>query len=290
MTKKVAEQLVEQLSEVGIKHFYAIAGDSLNSVNEAIRQSGRLQWIHVRHEESGAFAAAAESALSGIGCCAGSSGPGHVHLINGLYDAHHSHCAVVAVASTCPSGLFANGYFQTTDTDKLFADCSCYNAVASTPTQFAVMMPAAIRHAISCKGVAVVGLPGDVARAEAVEAHRVFAHTDSDVVPSREQLKLLVEITGSSQRVVLFCGNGAVGARDCVLELARRLNAPVVCTFRAKMALAYDNPYYVGMTGLLGLPSAYEAMREADMILMLGTDFPYSAFIPTGCRIAQIDI
>ena len=170
MAKKVANQLVETLSEAGVKRIYAVTGDSLNEVNEAVRKNEEVQWIHVRHEETGAYAAGAEAQLTGLpGCCAGSSGPGHVHLINGLYDAQRSGAPVIAIASTIPTGEFGTEYFQETNTIKLFDDCSYYNEVATTPQQFPRMLQSAIQSAISRKGVAVVGLPGDLAKQPAAK-------------------------------------------------------------------------------------------------------------------------
>ncbi len=291
MSKNVAKWLVEQLEKVDIKHLYAITGDSLNSVNNAIKESEKVRWIHVRHEESGAFAAEAEAELNGIGCCAGSSGPGHVHLINGLYDANHNHASVLAIASTCPSREFGGNYFQETHTSKLFEDCSIYNEVASTPLQADRMFTAAIRNAICKKGVAVVALPGDVAAMEAVGSNvKLPDHTHHCCKPSNGELLSLISMLKSSKRIAIYCGVGAIDAKGEVLELARRLQAPIAYTYRAKMCFEADNPYRVGMTGLLGVPSAYIAMHEADMLIMIGTDFPFSNFLPNKCRIAQIDI
>src|SRR5437763_8164380 len=169
MSKIVAEQLVDMMAKAGIKRVYAVTGDSLNFLNDAIRRDGRIQWIHVRHEEAGAYAASAEAQLNGLACCAGSSGPGHVHLINGLYDAHRSGAPVLAIASTCNTYEYGTDYFQETNTIKLFDDCSCYNQVANTPRQFSRMAQAAIQHAVHKKGVAVLGLPGDLTDIDAEE-------------------------------------------------------------------------------------------------------------------------
>src|SRR5580704_17757950 len=170
MARKVSDQLVEMLIENGVKRIYAVAGDSLNFFNDAIRRNGKIKWIHVRHEEAGAYAAAAEAELEGIACCAGSCGPGHIHLINGLYDAHRSHVPVIAIASTINTNEFGMDYFQETNTIKLFEDCSCYNQIATTATQVPRMFQIAIQHAIAKKGVAVFGLPGDVAQMQAAES------------------------------------------------------------------------------------------------------------------------
>ena len=282
MGKKVADQLVETICRAGIRHIYAVTGDSLNEVNDAVRRAGTVRWVHVRHEESGAFAAAAESELNGIACCAGSSGPGHVHLINGLYDAHRSNCPVLAIASTCPSDQFGTGYFQETDPIRLFDDCSGYNQMAVTPAQFARMLPAALQHAIHRREVAVVGLPGDVAASPCAESPGASGPLPSHGIyrPLDGELRQLAEMIGSAERITVFCGIGAREAHDEVVRLAAMLKAPVAYTFKAKMEVQYDNPYEIGMTGLLGLPSAYGAMHESDLLLLLGTDFPYDCFCP----------
>ena len=291
MAKKVADQLVETLVDAGIKRIYAVTGDSLNEVNDAVRRNGKLQWIHVRHEEAGAYAAAAEAELNGIACCAGSSGPGHVHLINGLYDANRSGAPMLAIASTMHTDEMGTDYFQETNTLKLFADCSVYNQIATTPKQFPRMLQAALQHACSKKGVSVLGLPGDVAMADAEEIlTETGLLTHQPIIrPSDQELQELAELLNQHKRITLFCGIGCKHAHDEVVALAKLLHAPVGYSFRGKMYIQYDNPNEVGMTGLLGLPSAYHAMHESDLLLLLGTDFPYKDFMPEKCCIVQID-
>lgn len=290
---KVAEQLVETLVNAGVKRIYAITGDSLNEVNNAVRKNGNLQWVHVRHEETGAYAAGAEAQLTGkLGCCAGSSGPGHVHLVNGLYDAHRSGASVLAIASTIPTSEFGTDYFQETHPIHLFDGCSYYNEVAHTTQQFPRMLHSAIQNAISKRGVAVIGLPGDIAAdsiAPADSSEDNF-RTQALPIPSTEELIELAGLLNGVEKVTLFCGIGCASAHEEVVELARILQAPVAYTFRGKMEVEYDNPYEVGMTGLLGIPSGYISMHEAEVLVMLGTDFPYSAFMPKGIKIVQIDI
>ena len=293
MAKKVANQLVETLSEAGVKRIYAVTGDSLNEVNEAVRKNEEVQWIHVRHEETGAYAAGAEAQLTGLpGCCAGSSGPGHVHLINGLYDAQRSGAPVIAIASTIPTGEFGTEYFQETNTIKLFDDCSYYNEVATTPQQFPRMLQSAIQSAITRKGVAVLGLPGDLAKQPAANVESSTRNYPAEplVCPAEEDLIQLADLLNNHQRITLFCGIGCKGAHEEVIALSEKLNAPVAYTFKGKMEVQYENPYDVGMTGLLGMPSGYYSMHEAEVLVMLGTDFPYSAFLPDNIKIAQIDI
>lgn len=291
MAKKVADQIVEMLVENGVKRIYAVTGDSLNELNDAVRRSGKIKWIHVRHEEAGAYAAAAEAELDGLACCAGSCGPGHVHLINGLYDAHRTGAPLIAIASTINTPEFGVDYFQSTNTIRLFDDCSCYNEVASTAGQVPRMLQSAIQHAIHNKGVAVLGLPGDVSALPAEESVTAMHNYRNNPVirPSDFELSQLADVLNGSAKTTIFCGIGAGKAHDEVVQLAALLNAPVGYSFRGKMDIQYDNPFEVGMTGLLGLPSAYHSMHEADVVLLLGTDFPYQAFMPLKNKIIQID-
>jgi len=291
MSKKVADQIVEMLAANGIKRIYAVTGDSLNELNDAVRRSGKIKWIHVRHEEAGAYAAAAEAELSGLACCAGSSGPGHVHLINGLYDAHRSGLPVIAIASTIATHEFGADYFQSTNTLKLFADCSCYNEVATTALQVPRMLQSAIQHAIHSKGVAVVGLPGDVAAFQAEESPVALQNYRSQSImrPSDDELNRMAQLLNQNAKVSIYCGIGAKEAHDEIIALAALLKAPIGYSFRGKMAIQHNNPYEVGMTGLLGLPSAYHSMHESDVVLLLGTDFPYTPFMPTKNKIIQVD-
>ncbi|QTE38543.1 thiamine pyrophosphate-dependent enzyme [Mucilaginibacter gossypii] len=292
MTKNVSQQLVELLVKAGIKRIYSVTGDSLNEFNNAVRKDGNIQWIHVRHEEAGAFAAAADAELTGLACCAGSSGPGHVHLVNGLYDAHRSGVPVLAIVSTCATGEFGSGYFQETNTTRLFDDCSHYNQIANTAHQLPRMAQAAIQHAIQKKGVAVLGLPGDVAGLPAVDnisADRNY-FTTATIQPSAAEIQELAELINSHQKICIFCGIGAAGAHKEVVELSSFLQAPVGYSFRGKMSIAHNNPNEVGMSGLVGLPAAYHSMHESDLILLLGTDFPYVPFIPQDKTLVQVDL
>lgn len=293
MAKTVADQLVEMLSEAGVKRIYAVTGDSLNNVNNAVRTSGKLQWIHVRHEEVGAYAASAEAQLTGeLACCAGSSGPGHVHLINGLYDAHRSAAPVLAIASTVMSKEFGTEYFQETNTIKLFDDCSYYNQIAVTPQQLPRMLQAGIQHATQRKGVAVIGLPGDVTDKDAEESvtSMHFYNPEPVTRPSDTELQNLAALIAQHDKITIYCGIGATGAHDEVVEFAAKIKAPVGYSYRGKMEIQHDNPYEVGMTGLLGLPSGYNSMHKASLVILLGTDFPYVDFMPTDNKIVQIDL
>lgn len=291
MEKKVADQLVEILVDAGIKRIYAVTGDSLNELNRAIKKNGKIQWIHVRNEEAGAFAAAAEAELEGIACCAGSSGPGHVHLINGLYEANRANVPVIAIASTCGTREFGTDYFQETNITKLFDDCSVYNQIATLPEQAPRMLQRAIQNAISKKGVAVFGLPGDLESkpAEDILSSLKVYQNEPILRPSDKELQELANVLNEHDKVTIYCGIGASKAHKDLVILAGKLKAPVGYSFRGKMGIQYDNPYEVGMTGLLGLPSAFQSMHEADVVLLLGTDFPYANFMPSNKKIIQID-
>lgn len=292
MSKNVSDHLVEMLVAAGVKRIYSITGDSLNPVNDAVRRDGRLQWVHVRHEEAGAYAASMEAELNGIGCCMGSSGPGHVHLVNGLYDANRAENPVIAIASTIHTEKMGLDNFQETRPESLFQDCSKYVFMANTPKQALNGLQTAIQHAISKKGVAVLGLPGDVASAEIEPVHSANKnfYTQPRVIPSLKDLQELAGVINSNEKVMLFCGHGCRNAIDEVMQLAQKLNAPLGYSFRGKIFFERkDNPYAVGLNGLLGNKSGFESMHKADVLLMLGTDFPFSEFLPEQCKIVQID-
>ena len=288
----VADQIVDMLARAGVKHIYAIPGDSLNAINDAVNRDGRIKWIHVRHEETGAFAAGAEALFAGrLGCCGGSSGPGHVHLINGLYDCQRGYAPVVALASTCPSGEFGTGYFQETDTGKLFADCSLYNEVANTPTQVARMLQQAMQTSLERDGVTVVGLPGDVTSMPAANADSADATFVTPVVPkaSPDQVRDVAALLNDTKKITIYAGAGAMACPELIVKLATQLAAPVVATFKSKMAIAPGNPNFVGLNGLVGTKSGFRAVNDADVLLMLGCDFPFPMY-PRDKHIVQVDL
>ncbi|HET8572227.1 MAG TPA: thiamine pyrophosphate-dependent enzyme [Edaphocola sp.] len=292
MALNVSDLLVAMLVNAGVKRVYAVTGDSLNPVNDAIRRDGRIQWIHVRHEEAGAYAASMDAELNGIGCCMGSSGPGHVHLINGLYDANRAGNPVIAIASTITTDKLGQDNFQETNPMKLFDDCSQYVYTASTPRQFAHVMQMALQQAIQKKGVAVVGLPGDVAAAEAEDISTSLRNyrPESLYRPTDGSLQKLADTLNAKEKITLYCGHGCRHAKSEVLQLARLLKAPVTYSFRGKIFFETDdNPYKAGMNGLLGHKSGYDAMKDSEVLVMLGTDFPYTEFLPQKNTIVQID-
>ena len=283
----VAEQLVSQLIDAGVHRVYGIVGDSLNPVVDAIRKSGGskkggIDWVHVRHEEAAAFAAAAEAQLTGkLAVCAGSCGPGNLHLINGLYDAQRSAAPVLAIASHIPSVQIGQMYFQETHPDRLFNECSVYNEMISSAEQAPRVVNAAIRHAVELSGVSVISLPGDVSDLKATSPSPKYVPSRRPVLsPNEEDVRQLADVLNRAKKVAIFAGAGVEGAHDEVIELADVLKAPIGHTLRGKDFIQYDNPFDVGMTGLLGYGAAAEGMNDADVLIMLGTDFPYDQFLP----------
>jgi pyruvate dehydrogenase (quinone) len=292
MSKTAAEFLVESLEKTGVKRVYGVVGDSLNGITDALRRRKSIDWIHMRHEEAAAFAAGAEAHVTGnLAVCAGSCGPGNLHLINGLFDCQRSGVPVLAIAAHIPSSEIGIDYFQATHPESLFKDCSHYVELVSNPGQLAQILRRAIRVAIAKRGVAVVVMPGDVALMK-IEADvpEWIVPTRPVVRPSNSEVQGLAGFLNDAARLTLFCGAGCAGAHAEVVELARKLKAPIVHSFRGKEFLEYDNPYDVGMTGLVGFASGYLAMKNCDALLMLGTDFPYRAFYPEYAKIAQVDV
>lgn len=291
--KTVADRLVETLEAAGVERIYGLVGDSLNGITESLRQRGTIAWEAVRHEEVAAFAAGAEAQLTGrLAVCAGSCGPGNLHLINGLFDCHRSRVPVLAIAAHIPSTETGSGYFQETQPQVLFKECSHYVELVTDPDHVPRIIETAIREAITRQGVAVVVISGDVALHAAgmrLPAANLIPRLPVVSAPE-EDLDGLATLLNEGKRITLFCGAGCVGAHDEVIALAERLKAPIVHSLRGKEHVEHDNPYDVGMTGLIGFSSGYHAMESCDVLLMLGTDFPYRQFYPTRAHIAQIDI
>src|SRR5271165_417645 len=296
MSKTVADQIAETLAVVGVERIYGVVGDSLNGITDSLRRQERIRWMHIRNEEAGAFAAGAEAHLTGkLAVCAGSCGPGNLHLINGLFDCHRSRVPVLAIAAHIPSSEVGSGYFQETQPEFLFRECSHYCQLVSTPAQMPRVLEAAIRAAVGQRGVAVIVISGDTALKEAVEtpAPKIggLLPGPSIVVPAQGELDRLATLLNASERVTLLCGSGCAGAHEQLLAFGAKLQSPMVHAMRGKEHVEWDNPYDVGMTGLIGFSSGYYAMKECDTLLMLGTDFPYRQFYPeTPVHIAQIDI
>ncbi|WP_026927562.1 ubiquinone-dependent pyruvate dehydrogenase [Granulicoccus phenolivorans] len=288
----VAENLIRMLSLNGVRRVYGVPGDSLNAITESLRTHHEIEWVHVRHEETAAFAAGAEAEMSGeLAVCAGSCGPGNLHLINGLYDAQRSRVPVLALAAHIPTSEIGTGYFQETHPQELFRECSVYVEYVADPKQLPRLLEVAMRAAIERRGVAVLVIPGDVASAEAQDTREVrVTRARSTVVPVAADLGRAAAVLNAAGSVTILGGAGTAGAHREVLALAERLQAPIVHAMRGKDHLEYDNPYDVGMTGLLGFSSGYKAMWEAEAILMLGTDFPYPQFFPDSAQVIQVDL
>ena len=288
----VAENIVATLRANGVERVYGIPGDSLNGFTDALRRDGTIRWMHVRHEESAAFAAAADAALTGeLAVVAGSCGPGNLHLINGLFDAHRSRVPVLAIAAHIPTSEIGTNYFQETHPQELFRECSSYVEYVADPAQMPRVLEIAMRTAVEEQGVAVIVIPGDVALADAVSNRTsVIRRANPTVVPSDAELDRAAELLNAAKRVTILAGAGAAGSHDEVIALADRLNAPIVHALRGKEHIEYDNPFDVGMTGLLGFASGYRAMDASDAVLMLGTDFPYPQFYPDHAKTIQVDI
>ncbi len=291
-----AQLLVTQLRDLGVERIYGVVGDSLNPVVDAVRTTDGIEWVHVRNEEAGAFAAGAEARLTGkLAVCAGSCGPGNTHMIQGLYDAHRDNAPVLAIASHIPSEKIGTGFFQETHPERLFQECSHFCEMVNSGPHGATMLHIAIQTAIAKSGVSVLVLPGDVAD-QGVDAPltRDLATELGAVQPAAGPVGRLAELIDEADTVMLFAGAGVRGAREEVLALAERVKAPIGHAFGGKEWMQYDNPYDVGMSGLLGYGACYEAMHEADLVILLGTDFPYSEFLPRengkgAPRIVQID-
>ena len=295
--KTVADQFVETLAAAGVKRVYAVVGDTLNGIADAIRRHGSMEFVHMRNEEVGAFAAGAEAHLTGeLAVCAGSCGPGNLHLINGLFDCHRSRVPVLAIAAHLPSGEIGSGYFQETHPQFLFQECSHYCELVSGANQMPRVLEMAIREAVGRRGVSVVVIPGDVALREAADAPPPkpagLLPPQPVVTPALPDLENLATMLNDGRRITLLCGAGCAGAHDELMAVADRLKAPIVHALGGKEYVEWDNPYDVGMTGLIGFSSGYYAMLDCAVLLMLGTDFPYRQFYPrgNGVKIAQVDL
>ena len=291
----VADLIAETLIQVGVKRVFGVVGDSLNGLTEALRKRDAIDWIHVPHEEVAAFAAAGEAQITGgLAVCAGSCGPGNLHLINGLFDAHRTRTPVLAIAAQIPSAEIGGGYFQETHPQELFRECSHYCELVSDTAQLPYVLENAIRAAVGKRGVAVLVIPGDVALRRApkrgISANAGLLPAMPVVRPAEVELTALADLLNGAKRVTLFCGRGCAGAHGSLMRLAEKLRSPMVHALGGKEHVEFDNPYDVGMTGFIGFSSGYAAMHACDVLLMLGTDFPYKQFLPTEAKIAQVDI
>lgn len=287
----VAEQIVRMLRAVGVARIYGVVGDSLNPVVDAVRRTDGIEWVHVQNEEAGAFAAAAEAQVTGrLAVCAGSCGPGNTHLIQGLYDAQRSGAPVLALASHIQSAEIGTGFFQETHPTRVFTDCSEWCEMVGSPAQMPRALRIAIQTALGRSAVSVLVFPGDVAGMESAHptSDTVVVPARSRVLPPAEQVQALADAINRARTVTLFCGAGCKDAHDEVMALAGKVHAPVGHALGGKEWIQFDNPYDVGMSGLLGYGAAHKATHEADLLVLLGTDFPYTDFLPQA-RTAQVD-
>lgn len=293
MAESIAHYIARYLGEAGVKRIWGVTGDSLNGLSDSIGRLKTLEWMGTRHEEAAAFAAGAEAHMTGeLAVCAGSCGPGNLHLINGLYDCNRNHTPVLAIAAHIPSSEIGSGYFQETHPQELFRECSVYCELISTPDQMPYILEVAMRTAIAKKGVAVIVLPGDIALKAMPEGTGIRWNTPKQpaILPPESEIDALAELLNASSKTTLLCGAGCAMARDDVLELAEALQSPIVHALRGKEFLDYDNKFDVGMTGLIGFSSGYHAMENAETLLILGSGFPYRAFYPEDAKIAQVDM
>jgi len=289
----MADVMVAALKASGVRRVYGIPGDSVNGFMDALRRDGEITWEHVRHEEAAGFAAAAEAAVTGqLAVCAGSCGPGNLHLINGLFDANRSRVPVLAIAAQIPREEIGGNYFQETHPQELFRECSVYRELVSIPEQLPWILQIAMRTAVERGGVAVVVVPGEIFFSDApagTDPAPVWP-TLSVIRPADAALAAAAEVLNAASRVTILAGAGCAGAHKQLIDLAAALKAPVVHAFRGKEFVEYDNPYDVGMTGLIGFSSGYRAMEHCDALVMLGTDFPYRPFYPHGVPVIQVDV
>ena len=293
MARTMADVMVATLKASGVGRVYGIPGDSVNGFMDALRRDGEITWEHVRHEEAAGFAAAAEAAVTGqLAVCAGSCGPGNLHLINGLFDANRSRVPVLAIAAQIPREEIGGNYFQETHPQELFRECSVYRELVSIPEQLPWILQIAMRAALERGGVAVVVVPGEIFFSDApagTDPAPVWP-TLSVIRPADAALAAAAEVLNAASRVTILAGAGCAGAHKQLIDLAAALKAPVVHAFRGKEFVEYDNPYDVGMTGLIGFSSGYRAMEHCDALVMLGTDFPYRPFYPHGVPVIQVDV
>jgi pyruvate dehydrogenase (quinone) len=290
--KSVAEIMVETLVAAGVKRIYGVVGDSLNGFLEEIRKNKDIEWIGVRHEETAAFAAGAQAHLTGeLAVCAGSCGPGNMHLINGLYDCHRSRVPVLAIAAQIPSNEIGSTYFQETHPDQLFRSCSHYCELISQTTQMPRVLEIAIQTALTKHGVAVIAIPGDIALKSATyrKPSAIINQVHPVLHPSEDEIQQLASLLNRAKTVTILGGAGCAGAHAELMETAGKLHSPIVSALRGREHIQYDNPYDVGLTGLIGFSSGYHAIKDADTLLMLGTDFPYTQFYPERATVIQVD-
>ncbi len=286
----LSDVLTASLELAGVKNIYGIIGDSLNPFGQAVSKSN-LEWIGMRHEEAAAYAAAAQAQLSGVlGVCAGTSGPGSIHLINGLYEANRNGAPVLALVSHIMSAEIGRDYFQATHPERVFGDCSVFCEFLSHTSQVPLLIFEAIQTAIAKKGVAVLIIPGDILKAKMPmpKLHAPVYHLPTQS-PQYDQVELLAQFLKQYKKPLIYCGIGCRDAMDEIKQFAQKLKAPCLYTMRSKDFAQYDNPYCVGMLGLLATGSSQTALKECDCLIMAGSDYPYDFMLPKQAAFVQID-
>ncbi len=293
MTKRVCEIILDVIAPVSTRQFFGMTGDTLNPLLDAIRRDGRFEWMGVRHEEAGAFAAGAQGKLTGkLGLCAGTTGPGALHLINGLYDAKRDRAPVLAITGHIPTSEQGSTYFQETNLKAIFEDICVYNQYVSNPNQMPRMIQQAVQMALTEGGVAHLSIPSDIINQEipASDLHRDVLVSTPTIMPCPGELEKAADILNKGGKIAILAGDGCRGARDELLQLADKLNAPIIRTLRGTDVMENDNPHWIGGLGMLGSPQGVNAIEECDTLIMLGTDFPYGMFLPGGRNIIQVDV
>ena len=293
MAKNVCEVLLDILAPVSTRQIFGMTGDALNPFLDAIRRDGRFEWMGIRHEETGAFAASAQAKLSGkLAVCAGTVGPGALHLINGLYDAKRDRAPVLAITGHVPLSEQGTDFFQETNLKAIFEDICVYNQYVNSASQMPRVAQQAVQIALTKGGVAHLSIPTDVIKNEVPRSDlsREIINPESTVIPCPSELEKIANVLNKGNKIAILAGDGCRGARDELLAVAKKLNAPIVRTLRGTDVMEYDNPYWIGGLGMLGSTQGLVAMEACDTMLMIGSDFPYSMFLPSSKEIIQIDI
>jgi pyruvate dehydrogenase (quinone) len=292
MSQTVADLLIETLAEIGVRQIFGVVGDALNPLTDAIRRQKVIEWVGVRHEEGAALAAAGQAKLTGrLGVCCGTTGPGGNHLVAGLYEARKDHAPVLAISGGVPAAQRGIDYLQEDTPDLLFRDVAVYTQTVVAAEQAPSVFHQAIAEAYAQRGVSHLNLPPEVlgAKATGKVPSLVTLRPKPEVTPAHDDIVAAVKLIDAAKSVAIFAGNGSRGAVTELLALAERLNAPVCHTFRAKDLVAFDNPHWIGGVGLIGGAPGVDALHDADLMLMLGSDYPYSEFLPTKGKVIQID-
>ena len=288
----VAEEIAIQLNHIGVKQIFGITGDALNAFTDAIRKHNEIEWFTVRHEETASFAAAAQAEITqNLAVCAGTIGPGALHLVNGLYNAQRDRCPVLCITGQVPTPQADGPYFQEVDVDKAFDDVCVFSVTLKSAAQMPRILQQAVNAAISQRGVAHIAIPTDISLTEIKGAPPIKVFTSlSPATPAEDEIDQLAELINQSKNVSLLIGRGCLNAKKQVIDLATRLSSPIAHSVKGTECIDYTHPLSIGGIGHVGTPQGLKVMADCDLLLMLGTDFPYSEFLPDNCKIAQVDI